>query len=170
MVKPLLFRQPPGGGRHPDHRAGPLVHRPLQAGGGGVMGFIYNQQVIAVIVTPDLAAHIAPAHGLLHQNDSAAVHIRGILPRRPIHIGGRDAGVGQHLQGLRGQFLAVSEPDRLAPTGQPVRQQRAGDDRLAAAGGQLQHHADGIVIAQRILHPAEQFLLVRAQTQHTAAL
>ena len=172
MVKPLLFRQPPGRGRHPDHRAGPLFHRPLPAGGGGMMGFIYNQQVITVIATPDLAMTRAPADGLRHQNNRAAGHIRGILPRRPIHIGNsRDAGVGQHLLGLRGQLPAMGEPDRLAPlAGQPVRQQRAGNDRLAAAGGQLQHHADGIVIAQRILHPAEQFLLVRAQRQHTAAL
>ena len=153
MVKPFLFREPPGSSGHADDGAGPLLHRPFPASGSGVVGFVDDQQVAGVVAVPYLPAGVAPAHGLGHENHRAAGHGRSVLARRPVDVGdGGDAGVGEHPPGLLGQFLAVGEPDGLSTILQPIGQQRAGDDGFAAAGGQLQHQTGPGFGGEPVLH------------------
>ena len=131
-----------------------------------MVGFVDYQQVFGVVAVPHFSASVAPAHGLRHQDDCAAGHVGRILAGSPVDVGdGGHAGVGQHPPGLLGQFLAVGEPDGLASVVQPVGQQRAGDDGLAATGGQLEHQARVGVSGQRILRLFEEGLLVRTELE-----
>ena len=75
-------------------------------------------------------------------------------------------GVGEHSAGLLGQFLAVREPDDLVPTVELLGQQRACDDRFAAARGQLEHQANTGAFRQCVLQLLVKCLLVRAEFNH----
>ena len=76
VVEALFFRQSPGGCGHADDGAGPLLHRPRPAVGGGVVRLVNHQQVVGVIPVPDLPAGGAAAYGLGHQDDGAARPLR----------------------------------------------------------------------------------------------
>ena len=115
VVEPLFFRHAPRGRGHADDGAGPLLHGPRPAIGGGVVSLVDHHQVVRIVTVPDLVFVGPPTHGLSHENDDPTVHGRGVGSRWPADIRPcRNAGIGQHPTGLLGQLLAVGEPDRLA--------------------------------------------------------
>ena len=78
-------------------------------------------QVTAVVAIPHVCPAIAATHRLGHQDDDAIKHRWGISARRPLHVGRcRNPCFSQHTFRLGSQFLAMGQPDRLAPTFQPA--------------------------------------------------
>ena len=100
---------------------GHCSYGPSPSFGSGMVGLVYNHQITVVVAVPHICPGIAAAHGLGHQYDDAINYHWGISARSPLDVGScRNPGFFQHTFRLGRQFLAMGQPDSLAPTFQPA--------------------------------------------------
>ncbi|MCY3710872.1 MAG: hypothetical protein OXG26_18425 [Caldilineaceae bacterium] len=142
MVESLFMGETPGRGSHPQYASGPLSHSPRPAVRGGMVRLVNDHEIIASVLAPHIHSCGAAAYGLGHQDGDAVPSGRRVVTGRPARIDlRRDVCLDQLFPSLRDQLFAMGQPDGFAAPLEPFFQQSARDDSLAAAGGELHHHA-----------------------------
>ena len=122
-----------------------------------------------VVLAPHVGFSRPASRGLRHDYGYAAL-FRGHGGSRwaldmPSVNGG---GVREHPAGLPREPGSVRDPNRLAPAAQIAQKQVGGDYRLAAASGELHHHA-GAARRERRFNAPQQFSLIWSQFNHDFA-